>query len=148
VPSQLPEQVPNQLPLGAVQQGMAGGVPPPYAGPTLQQQRLEEQQPTQLAQNPYPHAPSAAPETNLPCKPWHLMNEAEQLNYLARQKRDGFLDRLFTNIDEGLNNRQFWSLPAFNELEDRERAADALYGKDSMATHTKDRYENWQSRYF
>lgn len=151
LPNQLPTQMPTQIPNQYLQQQLIS--PPQSSEPTPQEQQLAQQPASQLvqqslAQSPYPHSGSPEPlgqPSYLPCKPWHLMNQAEQLNALARQKRDGFLNRLFDPLDTSLNNRTWFNLPNYSEIEDRELFLTAMQNDQS---HFKDRWTNWAEKYF
>ena len=135
-----PEQMPNQWPVQMPSTGMA-----PRAYPQQQPGYGTAAAQPQPMQQPGTRREAAAAQPL--CKPWHLMNEAEQINYLARQKRDAFVDRLFTDTSEGMNNYQFQITANFNEFEDRERYMDFMYGKDSMTTHFKDAFLGAFERY-
>jgi hypothetical protein len=97
------------------------------------------------------HVPGGALPQGVPqpvCRPFDQLTKSEQMNYVAREKRDHFMDRLFLDVDELMNERQFSTLPNYNQLEDRTKAEDFLYGKDSYATHFKDKWTNWHEKYF
>ena len=161
-PQQVPNQWPQQRAVPSPQQVAYGYAQPQQAGPSNAGPD-DTYRGTYAGQEPNFGAPQTLAEeaTSVPttlreaalrqppvCKPWHLMNEAEQLNYLARQKRDAFMDRLFTDTSEGINNYQFQITANFNEFEDRERYMDAMYGKDSLTTsHFKDRYTHAWEKY-
>ena len=116
----------------------------PEAGPTEQTPWVDWQDEARVRQQQ--GAPGQLPPK---CKPLEQMTESEKHNFIAREKRDNFIARTFQNLDEPLNERQFFTLPNYNELEDREKALEGLYGKDSLGfTSFKDRWTNWQDRYF
>lgn len=83
------------------------------------------------------------------CRPFDQLSKSEQMNYVAREKRDHFLDRLFLDVDELMNERQFSTLPNYNQFEDRDAAIDALYGKDSLGFSTfRDPLTNFYEKYY
>lgn len=79
------------------------------------------------------------------CGSFESLTESEKHNFIAREKRDNFIARTFQDLDEPLNERQFFTLPNFNELEDRERYESMI---QDLMPHFKDKYSLWASKYF
>jgi hypothetical protein len=95
--------------------------------------------------NYYPNSDPYSPRVEPGSKPWAQMNQVEQMNYLAHQRRDGFINNIFAGIDHGINQRQFTNLNAFN-IADRDRAVQFIWNGPEV-THFKDKYSYWQQKY-
>ena len=79
------------------------------------------------------------------CRSFEALTESEKHNFIAREKRDNFIARTFQNLDEPLNERQFFTLPNFNELEDRDRYESMI---QDLMPHFKDKWGYLQEQYF
>lgn len=101
------------------------------------------------AENPYPLMASALGLSGDQCAEYEQMHPSERMNYLARLKRDTFLEKTFYDLWEPLSDRQFSTLErTYNEFDDRDNAIDFLYGKNNpYNTHFKDKWTRWYEKY-